>query len=86
MEGYSADKHKKVDWQAEYLKIRFTSAYFVYKIRILWNVFDKTSSILFVGISIIIMLLSNYWWISLAMLFYLACFISLCMTIAKRFY
>jgi len=55
-------------------------------LRAFWNIFDKLSSILFVIISFNIMFLSNYWQISVAMLFYLACFISLCMAIGKRFY
>ena len=88
MQEFFADKREKksIDWHTEYLKVRFSSAYFVFKIRRLWFFFDKISSILFVIISLIIMFLSNYWQISLAMLFYLGCFISLCMMIAKKFY
>ena len=61
MMEFFADKKKNINWQNEYLKIRFSSAYFVFKIRRLWFFFDKISSILFVIISLIIMFLSNYW-------------------------
>lgn len=60
VEDYDQEK-ANLDWEKEYLKIRFTTPYLVYKIRKIWVVLDKLSQILFVVISIMIMVLSNYW-------------------------
>lgn len=68
------------------MKIRFTTPYLVYKLKPIWVFLDKISQILYAIISIIIMVLSNYWQISLAMAFYLTCFIGLCITIASKLY
>ena len=47
---------------------------------------DKLSQILFVLISVMIMVLSNYWQISLSMLIHLTVFIGLCLVISNKLY
>ena len=84
-EDYFQDK-RNVDWDIEYLKVRFTTPFLVYKLKRLWMVLDKVSQILFVLISVLIMVLSNFWQISLSMAIHLACFIGLCLIIASRLY
>jgi low affinity Fe/Cu permease len=49
-------------------------------------VLDKLSQILFVVISVMIMVLSNYWQISVAMAIHLTCFICLCLVISSQLY
>ena len=84
-EGYFNDK-RNLNWKEEYLKIRFTTPYLVYKVRKIWIILDKISQILFVVISVMIMVLSNYWQISLSMAIHLTCFIGLCIIIASKLY
>lgn len=42
LEDYFQDK-ANVDWEKEYLKIRFTTPYLVFKLRKLWVILDKLS-------------------------------------------
>ena len=84
-EDYFLDK-TKVDWKREYLKIRFTTPYLVYKLRRLWFIVDKCSQLIFVFISLMIMILATTWQISLSMAIHLTCFIGLCLQIASRLY
>lgn len=66
--------------------IRFTTPYLVYKIKPFWIFFDKLAQGTFALIGILIMLLANYWQISLAMLLNLSCFIILVLIISSRLY
>lgn len=84
---YDEDESRKiVNWQDEFTKIRFTTPFLVYKLKKLWVVLDKISQTSFVIISVMIMVLSNYWQISLSMAIHLTCFISLCLLIASKLY
>lgn len=84
-EDYFQDK-TKINWKQEYLKIRFTTPYLVYKLRKLWVILDKFSQLVFVFISLMIMILATSWQISLSMAIHLTCFIGLCLQIASRLY
>ena len=75
-----------INWQDEFTKIRFTTPYLVYKVKKLWVILDKISQSSFVIISVMIMILSNYWQISLSMAIHLTCFIGLCLLIASKLY
>lgn len=80
------EKNISYNWNDEYNKVRFTTPYLVYKVRYLWVFLDKFSQSLFVVISVMIMVLSNYWQISLSMAIHLTCFIGLCLVIASKLY
>lgn len=80
------EEKREIDWQAEYVKIRFSTPYLVYKVKSVWVILDKLSQSLFVLISVMIMVLSNYWQISLSMAIHLTCFIGLCLVIASKLY
>jgi hypothetical protein len=77
---------KVMDWIEEYNKVKFTTPYLVYKLRPFWIVLDQFSQSLFVLISVMIMVLSNYWQISLSMAIHLTCFILLCLIVASALY
>lgn len=77
---------EKVDWDKEYMKVRFTTPYLVYKLKPVWMILDKAAQITFALISLFIMILSNYWQISLAMFLFYVCFISLCYGISSTLY
>lgn len=68
------------------MKIRFSTPYLVYKIKPFWNILDKLSQLTFVIISILIIILAEYWQISFAMLFNIACFVSLCLALSVKLY
>jgi hypothetical protein len=85
MEAYSQDK-TKVDWNQEFMKIRFTRPYLVYKVRKVWVIIDKCSQLVFVIISLMIMILATHWQISLAMAIHLTCFVGLCLRVATKLY
>lgn len=53
--------NENVDWDKEYMKVRFTTPYLVYKLKPIWMVIDKASQITFAIIAIFIMILSSYW-------------------------
>ncbi len=72
------------DWKAEFLKIRFSTPYLVYKLRKIWVFLDKCSQLIFVIISLIIMMLATHWQISLSMAIHLTCFLGLCLEIAQK--
>jgi uncharacterized membrane protein YgaE (UPF0421/DUF939 family) len=55
------DKNKDHDWDAEYIKVKFTREFMVYKIKKVWPVLDIISQLLFLVTSILIMILANYW-------------------------
>ena len=80
------ERAKAIDYEELYREIRFTTPFLVYKIKKLWVVLDKISQSSFVIISVMIMVLSNYWQISLSMAIHLTCFISLCLVIASKLY
>ena len=80
------ERAKAIDYEEIYKEIRFTTPFLVYKIKKLWVVLDKISQSSFVIISVMIMVLSNYWQISLSMAIHLTCFISLCLVIASKLY
>ena len=61
------ERAKAIDYEEIYKEIRFTTPFLVYKIKKLWVVLDKISQSSFVIISVMIMVLSNYWQISLSM-------------------
>lgn len=75
-----------IDYDKEFMKIRFTTPYLVYKLRRLWFVIDKCSQLIFVFISLMIMILATQWQISLSMAVHLTCFIGLCLQIANILY
>ena len=83
---YDDEKSKIFNWHQEYLKVRFTTPYLVYKVKKIWVIMDKISQSMFVLTSVMIMILSNYWQISLSMAVHLTCFICLCLMIASRLY
>jgi hypothetical protein len=85
MEAYSQDK-TKVDWNQEFMKIRFTRPYLVYKVRKVWVIIDKCSQLVFVIISLMIMILATHWQISLSMAIHLTCFVGLCLRVATKLY
>ena len=58
MEDYNQDA-AAVNWKKEYMKIRFTTPYLVYKVRRLWFILDKCSQLIFVFISLMIMILAT---------------------------
>jgi len=80
------EKEKEIDWVQEYVKVRYSTPFLVYKMKKVWVIFDQISQSLFVVISVMIMVLSNYWQISLSMAIHLTCFISLCLVIASKLY
>ena len=75
-----------VDFEAEYRAVRFTTPYIIYKVKKMWVVLDIISQSSFVIISVMIMVLSNYWQISLSMAVHLTCFIGLCLIVASKLY
>ncbi len=76
----------EVDWKAEFMKIRFSTPYLVYKMRRIWLFVDKCSQLIFLIISLIIMILATHWQISLSMAIHLTCFLGLCLQIAQKLY
>jgi|LauGreDrversion4_2_1035121.scaffolds.fasta_scaffold12084_10 hypothetical protein len=85
VEEYNQDA-TAINWKQEYMKIRFTTPYLVYKVRRIWFIVDKCSQLIFVFISLMIMILATQWQISLSMAIHLTCFIGLCLQIASRLY
>jgi hypothetical protein len=85
MQDYEEEDVKN-DWEAEYRAVRFTTPYLIFKLKKLWLILDIISQSSFVIISVMIMILSNYWQISLSMAVHLTCFIGLCLIIASKLY
>ncbi|TNV88031.1 hypothetical protein FGO68_gene5171 [Halteria grandinella] len=80
------EKENIKDWHKEFQNVRFTTPYLVYKFKKLWVIIDKVAQSSFVLTSVMIMVLSNYWQISLSMAIHLTCFIGLCLLIASSLY
>ena len=55
------DNQNLVNWKTEFMKIRFSTPYLVYKVRKIWLIVDKCSQLIFVIISLIIMILATHW-------------------------
>ena len=81
-----SDKRPNVDWADEYMKIRFSNQYLVYKIKPIWLLLDRLSQMTFVLISLVIIILALYWQISVAMWYNMGCFIGLCLALAINLY
>jgi hypothetical protein len=82
LKAYFDEKKDEYNWKKEYLKVRFTKEYMVYKVRSAWPVFDILSHLMFIIVNTCIMLLATYWYINAIMFFLLVCFSIMCLSIA----